>query len=630
MFIGPIFTREVVIAPRRTRLYIARTTYVAALLMLMCTAWLVLAGTQVVRNVGDLARFGALLFQVLAVVQLVLVVSFSALLAASAVAQEKDRRTLVLLLLTRLTNSELVLGKLFAGLLNVLALIGASLPVFMATALFGGVSFQQIGRVFVVTLVAALVSGSIGSTIALWRDSTYQTLALTALILVAWIALGEAIAHGVFGAAWAGLSAEVWAGGLSPWQAIQAAARPSLQHDPVAGHLGSAVNLFALVAGSLAIVTNGLAIGLVRVWNPSREAQPRVDEAVERESIWGVHYDLATAPPDQTLARTGAGSSGPAAHAATELLAAPVVPPASLGHSVHAAPGKSRDVWNNPILWREIRTWAYGRKVLIVHLAYLALAAFAAAALFGMAHSDAGITKWSALLTLLPLVILSLLLVNSQAVTSITTERDRGAIDLLLVTDLTAKEFIFGKLGGIFYNVKEMIAVPVLLCGYLWYVRALTAENLVYLIGSLAVMNFFAAMLGLHSGMNYDNSRSAIGVSLGTLFFLFIGIATCMRVMVAFSGSFHMQLQPFLAFMGGGTLGLYVALGARNPSVAILVASLLCPAATFYAITSFLLDHTLGPFLVVLFTYGFATAAMLVPAIFEFDVATGRTTHEGD
>jgi hypothetical protein len=26
------------------------------------------------------------------------------------------------------------------------------------------------------------------------------------------------------------------------------------------------------------------------------------------------------------------------------------------------------------------------------------------------------------------------------------------------------------------------------------------------------------------------------------------------------------------------------------------------------------------------FTYGFATAAMLIPAISEFDVATGRTT----
>jgi hypothetical protein len=31
-------------------------------------------------------------------------------------------------------------------------------------------------------------------------------------------------------------------------------------------------------------------------------------------------------------------------------------------------------------------------------------------------------------------------------------------------------------------------------------------------------------------------------------------------------------------------------------------------------------------FLVVTLTYGFATVAMLVPALYEFDVATGRTT----
>jgi hypothetical protein len=31
-------------------------------------------------------------------------------------------------------------------------------------------------------------------------------------------------------------------------------------------------------------------------------------------------------------------------------------------------------------------------------------------------------------------------------------------------------------------------------------------------------------------------------------------------------------------------------------------------------------------FLTIAVTYGFATAAMLIPAIYEFDVATGRTT----
>ena len=96
--------------------------------------------------------------------------------------------------------------------------------------------------------------------------------------------------------------------------------------------------------------------------------------------------------------------------------------------------------------------------------------------------------------------------------------------------------------------------------------------------------------------------------------------------MISFSGSFQLQLAPFLAFMFGGSTGLFVALGARNPSQAIGLASLLLPVLTFVAITGFLQGETLGVFLVVAFTYGLTTTAMLVPAISEFDVATGRTT----
>ena len=320
----------------------------------MCTAWLILAGTQVVQGVGEMARFGALLFQLLALVQLLLAVSFSALFAASGVTQEKDRRTLILLLLTNLTNSELVLGKLLAGLLSVLVLIAASLPLFMLTALFGGVAFEQIGRTFAVTLASALVCGSIGSTIALWRDSTYQTLALTVLVLRL-IAAGEALARGVAGARVDGrVSAKVWAAGFSPWQAIQTATHPMVAADQTIAYVGTSINMFLAVAAALAAVANGIAILLVRVWNPSREARPSREETPARESIWG--------PESSTLA-----TSGPAAPAADSKTSVPSE--AKVAASVHAAPGKTRDVWDNPVLWREIRTWAYGRKVLIVHLA---------------------------------------------------------------------------------------------------------------------------------------------------------------------------------------------------------------------------------------------------------------------
>jgi hypothetical protein len=128
------------ITPRRTRFFVVRTAYVAILLILMCTAWLVLAGAQRVRDLGDLARFGMILFQILAPLQLVVASFSAALLAASAVAQEKDRRTLILLLMTHLTNSELVLGRLMASLLNVLVLLTAALPLFALTTLLGGIA----------------------------------------------------------------------------------------------------------------------------------------------------------------------------------------------------------------------------------------------------------------------------------------------------------------------------------------------------------------------------------------------------------------------------------------------------------------------------------------------------------
>ena len=46
--------------------------------------------------------------------------------------------------------------------------------------------------------------------------------------------------------------------------------------------------------------------------------------------------------------------------------------------SVHAAGGKTRTVWEYPVIWREMRTWVYGRKVLLIRTAYLVLFALAA------------------------------------------------------------------------------------------------------------------------------------------------------------------------------------------------------------------------------------------------------------
>ena len=170
-----------------------------------------------------------------------------------------------------------------------------------------------------------------------------------------------------------------------------------------------------------------------------------------------------------------------------------------------------------------------------------------------------------------------------------------------------------------------MIALPLILALLTFALGGMTLINLFFLIIGLAVMNVFVIMLGLHCGLHYANSRYAIGVSLGNVFFLCLGVVTLMLLMISFSGAFQVQLPPFMTFIVGGGVGIFVSIGIRNPSAAIGVASLILPIATFFAVTSFLIGHWSDVFLVTCAAYGFAIAAMLVPALSGFDVALGRS-----
>lgn len=588
---GPVLQRELASLPRGWRIYFLRVVYVGALFGLVATAWLILFGSQPVRSLADLARFGSAAFALISPVQLALAVAFSALLAVAAVAQEKDSRTIDLLLMTRLNNYELVVGKLLASMLTILVLLAAAIPLFMILTLLGGISYAQIARVELVTLAAALAAGSLGSTLALWREKTFQSLATTALAVVVWCLAGEALAHNSFGATLSGVRSVDWAAAFTPFRALLAAMRPSVDSAPLfasAPALGDPPRVFAIAATAAAVLLNLIAVLRVRIWNTAQETRLRApDESRDSEA-------------------------------------------ALPARSAHAAPGAIRDVWDNPILWREICTWAYGKKVIAVRIAYVAVVAACAWAMLSQwkasAASDAPGSISNVVAPFVALVVLGLVLVNSLSVTSITTERDGRALDLLLVTDLTPKEIIFGKLGGVFFNAKEMLLLPILLAAGAYWLGALGGENFFFLLACFLVANAFVAMLGLHAGMTYANSRTAVGVSLGTVLFLLLGIAVCMRLMVAFQTSFNYQLQAFLAFMVGGGIGLFCALGIRNPSPAIWSASFLAPFVSFYAITSFLQANYAAASLVTVAMYGFATAAMLIPAIAEFDVATGRTT----
>ena len=593
--IGPIFQREYATLPRRPRHFVARLAFLAMVFAIICTTWLLLAGIQPVQNAGDLARFGVLIFQLIAPFQLIVLLFVAALAGVSAVSFEKDRQTLTLLLMTSLSNSEVVLGKVGAGLLSSLNAFIATAPVVFLLPLLGGVSVQQAFGCLLLTGSTLVLCCVLGATIAFWREKTFQAIAVTTLLIALWIAFGEAVAFGAV----PGISPR-FAPLISPLRAVWDLAQPipSARWFVGLGVLGNAILpsvVFSTVAAGLTL----FSIRMLRVWNPSRERRPVATE-----------YETSDA----------------------ELSANP-------GQANSVKVWKSREpraMWNNPVLWREVKTWAYGRKILFIRIAYLLLAGLigfglirtlpsteAGATVTSGNYSDALVSNSVALFA--PLMVFSLILINALAVNSITNERDAGALDLLLVTEITPWSFVLGKIAGVLYATKEMVLVPIVLAATYWWFGGLSAENLVFLVLSLLVMDVFVAMLGIHCGMIYSQSRSAIGTSLGTVFFLFLGVAMCMLIMLMFRGSFGRQLAPFLFIILGGGTGLYMALGNMNPSPAITLTSFLLPFLTFFAITSFILrNQELTVFSTVTLSYGFATAAMLIPAISEFQFAQSQ------
>jgi ABC-type transport system involved in multi-copper enzyme maturation permease subunit len=602
--LGPIFLREWLTVPRRARHYATRAAYLGVLWILAVTAWQLLVGWGRTPTLGDTSRFGPFLFQVFVYVQLTLLVFFAALSAAGAITQEKERRTFILLLITDLRNYEIVLGKLLGSLLQLALLLAATVPVLMMLLLLGGVAPEQVVQAVLVMAGAGVAAGSLGSVVALWRDRTFQALALTVLFLVLYISVVRALTLGPW-AADPGVMAslERWQSWLEPYLAVQSILTSERQ-----ALVGPALG-FVVMMGVLSVALNLFAIARLRVWNPSGEPimqREAPEEAGEEEK------DRARA---------------------------------------HAAPGAVREVWDNPILWREVRTRAYGRRPLLVKVAYFLVLGLIGYFALAPLWTPGGRSPFAAAEGLVPVTVLSLLLVAAQAVTAITSERDTGALDLLLVTDLSPKEFIFGKLFGIALNTIIYLLPPIALTvvyGYYHFLATPPAgyeeeaagynfESALCIAASALVLFAFVMVFGIHVALRNQSSRVAVANTLGTVFFLSVGTLICIYL-ILIQGRFEYQWTSFIFFLGAGIGGLWWVLNGERPSAALTLAAWLCPLGVFYVVTNVLVGRPgseessdpVIPFFVVTASFGFAIAAMLVPLVSEFDVALGRTTAAGE
>ncbi len=155
---GPVFAYEWLTSARRWQTYALRAAFVAAIVV-----GLIPVQRDRNRPVGasvslrELAMIGEQTYRTIVVVELTLILLVAPATTAGAVCLDKARGTLDHLLVTDLSNAEIVLGKLGVRLIPVLGLVACTVPVLALSGLLGGIDPLALVGSFLLAIGCALV-----------------------------------------------------------------------------------------------------------------------------------------------------------------------------------------------------------------------------------------------------------------------------------------------------------------------------------------------------------------------------------------------------------------------------------------------------------------------------------------
>ncbi|MBN1362330.1 MAG: ABC transporter permease subunit [Sedimentisphaerales bacterium] len=160
---GPMFDKELRVASRRRRHYVLRSAYVVMLMFFITSIWIdavrfsgstAMQQTQMEAAAKTLTR-GIVWFQFFAA-QIVAVIMMS-----TAISDEVYSRTLGVLMTTPLSSVQVVLGKLFSRLFQILLLVATTLPLLAVVRVLGGIPWNFLLWSLLITWVSVVFAGSV-------------------------------------------------------------------------------------------------------------------------------------------------------------------------------------------------------------------------------------------------------------------------------------------------------------------------------------------------------------------------------------------------------------------------------------------------------------------------------------
>jgi ABC-type transport system involved in multi-copper enzyme maturation permease subunit len=175
----PILAKDLLERASRKRTYVFRFIYGLALFVAACT--LFYGNIGVSADAGQSLGRGADHFGWLMSIQLAVLYAIVPIISAGAVAGEKQRDTLGLLLVTTLSPSQIILQKFAARTASILSFVCLSFPLLAITYTFGGVTSGELVLGMLGLIVVCLQLGAFAILCSTYFQTTTQALAITYL-----------------------------------------------------------------------------------------------------------------------------------------------------------------------------------------------------------------------------------------------------------------------------------------------------------------------------------------------------------------------------------------------------------------------------------------------------------------
>lgn len=182
---GPILDKELRVSSRRLRNYLLRFFYLALLTAFVVAVWLAMVVEQrsAAYQISQISQAGIAIIATIIQFQFYATQIIAVIMLSTAISDEIYNRTLGVLMTTPINSFQIVMGKLFSKLLQLILLLAISLPILAVVRVFGGVPWGYIISSLCITLTAVLFSGSLALLFSISPRRAYAVILKTLFVL---------------------------------------------------------------------------------------------------------------------------------------------------------------------------------------------------------------------------------------------------------------------------------------------------------------------------------------------------------------------------------------------------------------------------------------------------------------